>query len=343
MTTPARNVSAVSAATSLRPHRRQPKRKKSYDYDPTTRYIGDIIELHRSLRYRGLVEHVRTLPAAYCVSGRNGLTTIGVRTADLPYRYLLGISGFRLAQYLSLGWASPAIVARRALFREPMHAASPEDLHFVTLDEETGEILGYLALVGSLDPRSVSVREGVTRRTFPVEEAHGLDLFAAVDANPDLRTHEVFEIKRFVHAHWLGDARRRLLITLELILATTRTLEESSPGIRALVGDAEARVALRHLLMMGLDITCVTGTAPGLAEGNLLHPAYAARHVVEPFYAEIPDRETVGEVGDRVQQVLDHPEPTQAVRGLIRSLRGSISRVPRPRSTHEELAAVEGL
>lgn len=294
----------------------------------TSRYVRDIIGMHRSLSYGRLVEHALRFPSAYSPTDRHGLTTVGFRTGDVPFRYLLGISGFRLAQYLAIGWASPDVVAQRALFSESVRALHPDDLHFVTLDSGTGEILGYLMLAGSSDPHPVSVRDFCARGRFPVEDAHGLDLFAAVDAPAGITTREVAEVKRFVHARWLDDAGRRLQISMELMLAVTRTLHALSPRIRVLIGDVEAKLAMRHLLMMGLDVTAVTGTNPQLADDHVLHPTYSARGTVEPFYADVPAPERIQCVAEQLEAVLCSPDQAGALREFLRFLRGSVRRVP---------------
>ncbi|MBA8826612.1 hypothetical protein FHX42_003991 [Saccharopolyspora lacisalsi] len=232
-----------------------------------------------------------------------------------------------MAQYLEIGWASPEVVTTRALFTEPMRSLRRHDLHFVTLDEKTGEILGYITLAQNADPQPVSVRDHESRHRFPVEGAHEVDLFGAVDAPAELTTHEVYEIKRFVHACWLDDAQRRLQISLELILAVTRTLESCTPRIRALVGDAEASVALRHLLMMGLNVTSVTGTDPRLNRDNILYPTYATRDVVEPFYARVPAPSGLSHRAACLEEVLSSSSPPTALRELLREVRGTVERV----------------
>ena len=68
------------------------------------RYAGAILALQERLTFRSLA----TLPeVAYRADRADGLTTLGLRTDQLTARHLLGMQGFRLAQYLRLGWVCP--------------------------------------------------------------------------------------------------------------------------------------------------------------------------------------------------------------------------------------------
>ncbi len=290
-----------------------------------TRYVGSILEMHRRLSYRGLA---RTLEKAGAYVARHGfgITTVAARTVNIPQRYLLGITGFRLAQYLQIGYASTAVAAARALFSEPVADLGPDDLHCLTLDDETGTILGYVALVGNGDTAARRL-DDADRRPFPVEKAHRIDLLSAVGAPPELHTHEIREVKRFVQACTLHDRERRFRVSLELILSLIRSIESDYPGVRALIGDVEVQVALRHLVLMGLHVTLLEGTTPELDPGDLLHPVYKVRETVEPFYATVPDLPEIGRRAEVVEKVVTSPCLFDAVGLLIREMDGTVHRV----------------
>jgi hypothetical protein len=246
------------------------------------RYVDAIVELQQTLRFPGLVRAVRDLPDVHVVDHGYGLTTVAVPTERLPLRYQLATAGFRLAQYLRVGYASPRVVMDQALFGEPISSWRPDDVHFLTLDSESGQILGYATLVGHDD----SAADG-TRGRFPVEQAHDIDLFKAVGLPPTANAGQVREIKRFVHLVSMSDRRLRLRVSMDLLVAIARVIESQQSGIIGLVGDAEAHVALRHLVLMGLRVIVVTGTTPVLSKLDLMHPRYDGKDKVEPFFAQV--------------------------------------------------------
>jgi hypothetical protein len=89
------------------------------------RYVQEIIELHRRLRFGGLARHLLREKSAYVADHGFGMVSLAARTECIPRRYLLGLAGFRLAQYLQLGYASPKLVAERSMFCEPVSAWHP--------------------------------------------------------------------------------------------------------------------------------------------------------------------------------------------------------------------------
>ncbi len=158
------------------------------------RYAEDILALHDGLNFRQLL---RTGPdrAVYQRRRSSGPVTLGFRTDQLPERYLLGIQGFRLAQYLALGWVCEDAIAAGGMFCEPTSNLRDDDIHVVTLSSE-GTILGCLSLTGS--PDGVPRRLGdITRSAFPVEQAYGIDLLGGLAA--DKTSAQVRELRRFVH------------------------------------------------------------------------------------------------------------------------------------------------
>jgi hypothetical protein len=287
------------------------------------RYVQEIIDLNRRLRFGGLARNLRREKSAYVADHGFGMVSVAARTECIPRRYQLGLAGFRLAQYLQLSYASAQVVAERSMFCESIAGWHPADLHCVVLDSDSGELLGYVTLAHNGDNEAVSVLEEGRRSRFPCEVAHEIDLFTAVSAPSTLLSREVREIKRFVHSRSLGDRTRRLRVSLELLLALSRTIEAEYPGIRALVGDVEPQVALRHLVMTGLDVKMVEGTAPWLPAGDLMHPLYTARSVVQPFFALVPERGVVAERVRRMEQAATSRRVVEALIDLS-SMRGSV-------------------
>ncbi|MDN5789610.1 MAG: hypothetical protein L0H25_01900 [Micrococcales bacterium] len=289
------------------------------------RYVADVISLHRSLSFKGLLTQVDPRHVIHVAERGDGLVTAALQTRHLPHRYLVGLQGFRLAQYLQLGWICADVVYSSAIFCEPVAAVHPEDVHVLTMSG-SGAILGYLALAGPTDGGPADLLDP-GRGRFPVEEAHEINLFEHVPGLPGVRSDQVRELKRFVHSRTLSDRTQRLRVTLELLYGMGQVLARITPTIRTLVGDVEEHVALRHLLLAGLDVKLIEGTSPRLTERDLLHHAYVQRSSVKPFVAHLPDEEEVGQRVALLEATLDSPDLFDATRELSRSTHGALTRV----------------
>ncbi|MET0740530.1 MAG: hypothetical protein ABWZ26_03140 [Candidatus Nanopelagicales bacterium] len=253
----------------------------------STRFARDVVRLNTGLAFRGLPDALPDAELLHRVERPGGLTTLAVRTDQLPDRYLLGLMGFRLAQYLQLGYACEQVVHATGMFAEPAHHLEDDDVHVVTLDAQ-GRILGYLCLAGSGDSRPLELTDPA-RRPFPVEVAHDLNLFDRVPPHEGVRSNHVRELKRFVHSRLMHDKEQRLQVTMELLLGAGRALLLLDPPIRTLVGDVEEDVALRHIVLAGMEVVVIEGTTPALPYDDVMHPLYTARDAVKPFVAHVPD------------------------------------------------------
>lgn len=293
--------------------------------DAAVRYVADVVSLHRRLAYRGLVGRVPRGDLLHLAERGDGLVTVAVPTSALPHRYLIGLQGFRLAQYLHLGWVCEDVVYSSALFHEPVGGIYARDIHLLTMNAR-GNILGYLSLsaAGDGEPEPLADPD---RSLFPVERAHGINLFDHVTPLPGVRTDQVREVKRFVHSRSLVDKQQRLRVTLELLYAMARVLATVQPGVRTLVGDLEEHVALRHLLLTGLEVQIVEDTTPRLADGDLLHHAYVERPSVKPFVAHLPDQDGIASRIRLLEQTLDSPSLFAAASLLASTTQGTLTRV----------------
>jgi len=246
------------------------------------RFAEEIVRLHDKLNYRRLPDCIEGEPL-YRVDGRgDGLITLSVRQSQLPESYLRGVLGFRLAQFLQLGWMDPELAYRRALYHEPMTAPSgPETIHTLTLTD-TGRIAGYVALVGSPDPVALPL-EAPQRGLFPAEEAHHVELLTGFAA-PQRTTHQVYEIKRFVKAGWMASGLQRDRVPWHLILAGL----SSQPEMQMVVGDSREDGALRLLRLLGYDPVVIADTVPWLPRTELMWPSYELPEVAMPFAAARP-------------------------------------------------------
>ncbi len=235
------------------------------------RYISDILRLHRRLSFSRLAVELQENDAClYRADHGQGVVTSVALSGSIPERYLLGLAGFRLSEYLQAGFASEDIVYNRSLFCEPVHDFHDADMHVITTDARSGRILGYLALAHSQDPEPRPLA-AADRRLFPCEQAHDVRLQSLLPAAVDLTTHQIREVKRFVHAHSVTDRSLRLRITLELLAGLMRAAHAEGCSTRLLIGDVEEHVALRHLLLLGLSVHLLKGTKPKLSRQNVMH------------------------------------------------------------------------
>jgi hypothetical protein len=254
------------------------------------RFVRDIVAVHSRLTYGRLPEQIRGDPLHVHQSG-DGLLTLAVRDSQLPHRYLLGLLGFRLAQYLRLGWVSQPVVYRDALFHEPPRpAVGQEDIHVVSLCLTTGRIRGYAALAGSRDPDPLPLdRPGRTR--LSVEQDHKVDLMGRYAAE-GWTTHQVYEAKRLLRDQTMPRGELSARVPWHVLMAWGRALmalDAFLPHV-LVAGDAKESGSLRHLRRMGFRLDVVEGTSPGLPETDLLWPMFKTDEQAKPFVGRLsPD------------------------------------------------------
>ncbi|WP_405897206.1 hypothetical protein OG242_06330 [Streptomyces sp. NBC_00727] len=259
--------------------------------DPTgsraLRYVADIIELHERLGYRQLPAEITGTPLHHAQDAESGLITLTARDSQFPARYLRGILGFRLAQYLRLSWISADLVYRTAAFHEPLpRPGETESIHTVCLCSRTGRIRGYVGLSCSADTVSLPL-DSARRALFPTEAAHGVDLLAPY-ARPGLGTHQVFELKRFLRDQSMPLGIQRDRVPWHLMLGMGEAMIQLGDAISLVLGDAKEHVALRHLRLAGFDLHVVEDTSPSLPETDPLAPIYHQGVVAKPFVAPVP-------------------------------------------------------
>lgn len=306
--------------------------------DARGRYIQDILRMHSRLSFHGMAGELQKNDALlYQANHGRGLVTLVAHTDQIPERYLIGLAGFRLAEYLQAGFASEELVFGRSLFCEPIREFHQDDTHVITIDEETGRILGYVALAHSQDPEPRRLADP-GRLPFPCEEVHSIRLQTALPDLPHVRaleTRHIREVKRLAHNHTVTARDLRLRITLELLAGVTMAVYAERDSIRLLIGDVEEHIALKHLVLLGLDVYLLTGTTPKLSRQDLMHPRYFNAEKVLPFYSWIPPVEDVAQVGKQLEQAAAALSPIRALRGLMAEMSGSVEHL----ALSEEVAA----
>jgi hypothetical protein len=258
-------------------------------WSPTAeRFVADLDRIHHSLTYKGLPDAVSGEPLCRLEGFGDGLTTVSVRESQLPERYLRGVMGFRLVQFLRIGWMDPELVQRRGLYHEPFGGAGAEAIHTVTLTE-TGRIVGYIGLVGSPDPVGLRL-DDPSRGLFPAESAHHVDLVTRF-ATPERDTHQVYELKRFVRDRAMGPGDQRNRVPWHLILSLCKVGVAAGEAFQVIVGDSRENGALRHLRLVGFDPVVIDGTEPSLPRSELMWPSYeqSRERLAKPFAGLVPD------------------------------------------------------
>jgi hypothetical protein len=286
--------------------------------DRERRYVEGIIRLHDRMTYPSLPEQIRGDPVHVHQSG-DGLLTLAVRDSQLPHRYLIGLLGFRLAQYLRLGWVSQPIVYRDALFHEPLRpAVGQEDIHVVSLCLATGRIRGYAALAGSRDPDPLPL-DGPGRTRLSVEKDHKVDLMGRYAAE-GWTTHQVYEAKRLLRDQTMPRCELGARVPWHVLMAWGRALmalDDSLPRV-LVAGDAKESGSLRHLRRMGFRLDVVEGTSPGLPETDLLWPIFVTGEQAKPFIGRLgPD---FAQRMDTISAFLARPLGSEPVSALLDEL-----------------------
>lgn len=299
--------------------------------DPTgsraLRYVADIIELHERLSYRRLPAEIAGPPLYYAEDAQSGLLTLTARDSQFPARYLRGILGFRLAQYLRLSWISADLVYRTAAFHEPLpRAGETESIHTVTLCSRTGRIRGYVGLSCSSDAVSMPL-DSARRTLFPTEAAHGVDLLGPY-ARPGLGTHQVFELKRFLRDQSMPLGIQRDRVPWHLMLGMGEAMIQLGDAIGMVLGDAKEHVALRHLRLAGFDLHVVEDTSPSLPPSDPLAPIYHQGVVAKPFVAPVPA--DLAWYRDVVRSYMDGTSDLTSYHEMVARLAARRQKAPRP-------------
>jgi hypothetical protein len=257
--------------------------------DLVQRFADDVVRLHGQLSFRRLPDAIKGEPLYFSDDIGDGLITMTVCDSQIPARYLKGVLGFRLAQYLRLGLISNELVYQGALFHEPNASSerAVENIHTVTLDAETGRILGYIGLVCSLDPESMPL-DSPRRSRFPAESAHHVDIISRF-AEPGLGSHQVYEIKRFVCDLSMERGGQRARVPWHLILGLGSGVVNLGDKVRIVLGDSKESGALRHIRLLGMDPVVIDQTTPSLPKSELMWPSYTQKVLAKPFAAPVPD------------------------------------------------------
>lgn len=251
------------------------------------RYVADIVRLHADLDFRRLPDEVIGEPLHLRRDERFGLITLTVTDDQLPLRYLNGVLGFRMVQYLQLGWMSDRLVYQNAMFRETVdHPDGVQNLHTITLSCDTGRICGYIGLACSKDPEPLPL-EHAGRYRFPTEAAHNIDLVSRYAA-PGVTTHQIFEFKRFIRDVTMAPGQTADVVPWQLLMSLGKSLVRLGDRAKIVLGDAKEHRALRHFRLTGFDVHVETGTSPRLPESDVMAPIYDQKIVAVPFIAPIP-------------------------------------------------------
>lgn len=282
------------------------------------RFLADLIQLHADLRYPGLPDAIEGPPLCLLEGYDDGLLTLSFRESQVPERYVRGILGFRLAQFIQTDLMDRSLVYRRALFHEPIpRHAGPDPIHTVTLTE-SGKIVGYISLVGSEDPEPLSL-DAPNRALFPAEAAHKVELLSRY-AGPDRTTHQVREIKRFIRDRAMEPGMQKDRVPWHLILAIGRVGVALGRDVQVIVGDSSERGALRHLRLIGFDFVVIEDAQPSLPRTELMWPSYLLPRdrLAKPFsalvHADLPAYMDI--IDDALRDVRDEAWQLTALRRL---------------------------
>lgn len=272
------------------------------------RYAEELADLHGRLSFRRLPEQLDGEPLWLRRRDASPLTTVAALEQQIPNRYLLGIYGFRLAQYLRLDWVCADTVYLHGLIAEPRHHTHPLDVHVVTLDQRSGCIVGYVCLAHG-DQTATTTFGEQTRALFPFEVAHQVRVEEKLPDLSGVSCASAREVKRFVRDVTLRDKELRSRVPWESLTGLGAVLMSIDPRIELLVGDLQESVALQHLLSVGMRTRLILNTQPMLNAGDIMRPMYVKRSAVRPFVADVPALERMKTMIEAVDQALTSGEP----------------------------------
>ncbi|MGH9175377.1 MAG: hypothetical protein ACRD1H_13520, partial [Vicinamibacterales bacterium] len=238
-------------------------------------WVNALIERANEIRLPDLVAQPHP-DAIYVEPGRNGVTTVVLRTPALTDEQLTRLMKFRLAQYLTVNFVDPAMVFAEQIEHEPLSGVSANDLHVVACATETGEILCYAAVKAPPDaPLGTTLRDK-DRPLFPVEKVHGDGIYSRLRVLPDLPIAKLREVGRFVKNQQLPTldelgARAPVEVGIGVFRSLTGPLRNETD---ALIGDLEEGVAKQNLDFFHAPMVVIHGTVPYEAEASYFFPRY---------------------------------------------------------------------
>ncbi len=253
-------------------------------------YAAELIASAASIRLADLF--AKPAPGAdralYRSRPRRSIQVVAIETRALRADELLDIMRFRLAQYLAVRFVDIDRIYAERIQHEPLDHSGPNDVHLVTGDPSTGEILCYLTIKAVAAPAGTTFRMR-DRPLFPVEEVHGWGVFNRLERLPDIELSQAREVGRFVK-NQRYDARdeRSIRAPVEASLALWRVLESEIEGLQLYLGDFEEGIAQARLAYFHVPMAVLHGTIPYEAETAWLYRRYQHRTVF-PFAVHVAD------------------------------------------------------
>jgi Cyclic nucleotide-binding domain len=242
-------------------------------------FIRGLLERAKMIRLGSLLEG--RSDALYQKIDRRGITTVAVKTPSLTTYELEALLQYRLAQYLIVGFLNPIKVYEARLQHEPVSAVTADDVHILSINADSGELLCCLALravLGATDKMTLRTDE---RPMVQTEEIHGLGIFNRLRLLPDLPLKRVREAGRFVKNQQI-DKHQELMFRapVEAGAAFVRILVDSLRlEVEAVVGEFETDVAKRNLDYFHVPLVFLRGTVPHIPEDSIFFPRFHTRPV----------------------------------------------------------------
>jgi CRP-like cAMP-binding protein len=221
---------------------------------------------------------------------RHGIASVAIPTHALTDDELRAIMQYRLAQYLAVRFVDAERIYAQRLEHEPLAHAGPDDVHVLTADAGTGELLCYCVVKGLKGVTPEATMRDANRPPLPVEEVHGHAIYQRLAVLPDLEAARVRELGRFVKNQAVPTLEERLIRGV-VEVGVTNTLLLTGPlagEVDALVGDFEEGVAMQNMAFFHLPLVVLHGTVPYEPEDAWLHHRYR-RRTVFPFALLLAD------------------------------------------------------
>ena len=251
---------------------------------------AQLIEAASSIRLADLF--ARPAPgqdrALYRSRPRRSIQVVAIETRALRGDELIDIMRFRLAQYLAVRFVDIERIYAERIQHEPLDHSGPSDVHLVTGDPSTGEVLCYLTIKAVAAPAGTTFRMR-DRPLFPVEEVHGWGVFNRLERLPDIELSRAREVGRFVkNQRYSARDVRSIRAPVEASLALWRVLESEIKGLELYLGDFEEGIAQARLAYFHVPMAVLHGTIPYEAETAWLYRRYQHRTVF-PFAVHATD------------------------------------------------------
>ncbi|NVK38746.1 MAG: ThiF family adenylyltransferase [Gammaproteobacteria bacterium] len=214
------------------------------------------------------------------IKSSENLISVAIRNGDLADKHKQQLLRYAFVHYAKVGFINQDTAAKDLLHHEPLTALQEDDVHILVLDKTLGKLMAYSTL--KMMPESNKTFSEAQRPEYSVEKAFGRETFSNISDLAGLQLSEIREIGRVVKTY-TEDKTMSARVGLMLLDAYHALITQQDSGIKAMIGDGEAKVTLANLDMYGFNPVVLQKSNVVIDPEHLFASRYQGREV-KPFW-----------------------------------------------------------